>query len=82
MTRTVLAWAAILALAAFVLQWLEFQQRARMLPAEIYIALICTAFAAGGVWVGWRLSAKSVSEPFIRNKAALLRNPRFLPARA
>ena len=71
-----------MALAAFVLQWLEFQQRARMLPAEIYIALICTAFAAGGVWVGWRLSAKSVSEPFIRNKAALLRNPRFLPARA
>jgi DNA-binding CsgD family transcriptional regulator len=70
MTRTMLVWAAILAVAAFVLQWLEFQHRVRMIPAEIYISLIGTTFAAGGVWVGWRLSSKRASEPFAMNRAA------------
>lgn len=70
MTRTVLGWAAFLALAAFALQWLEYQHQARMFPGEIYIALVGTTFAAGGVWVGWRLSAKQAPEPFVHNRAA------------
>ena len=71
MTRTVVLWAAVLAAGAFALQWLEFQYLARAFPAGIYVAVIGCAFAAGGVWVGWRLSSRPAAGPFQRNTAAL-----------
>lgn len=70
MTRTILLWALVLAVGAFALQWLEYQYLARVFSREIYIGLIGTAFAAGGVWVGWKLSARSAPAPFARNAAA------------
>src|ERR1700679_13474 len=42
-----------------------------MFSPQIYIAIIGTAFAAGGVWVGWRLSARPAAAAFVRNDAAL-----------
>jgi DNA-binding CsgD family transcriptional regulator len=70
MTRTIVVWALVLAGGAFALQWLEYQYLARRFSWEIYVAVIGTAFAAGGVWVGWRLNAKRAATPFERNAAA------------
>jgi two-component system, NarL family, response regulator LiaR len=70
MTRTILIWALILAAGAFALQWLEFQYLARRFSFEIYVGLIGTAFAVGGVWLGWRLSTRPMSGAFARNTAA------------
>ena len=33
--------------------------------------MIGAAFAAGGVWVGWKLTARAAPGPFERNTAAL-----------
>jgi NarL family two-component system response regulator LiaR len=70
MVRTILVWALVLAAGAFALQWLEYQYLARRFSWEIYVGLIGAAFAAGGVWVGWRLSRRSAPGPFARNAAA------------
>ena len=70
MTRTIVLWALVLAAGAFALQWLEFQYLARRFSWEIYIAVIGTAFAAGGVWLGWRLTSRTAPGPFQRNAAA------------
>jgi DNA-binding CsgD family transcriptional regulator len=71
MTRTIILWALVLAAGAFALQWLEYQYVARVFSRDIYIALIATAFAVGGVWVGWRLTRRAPPAPFERNAAAL-----------
>jgi NarL family two-component system response regulator LiaR len=71
MTRIVLLWALVLAAGAFVLQWLQYQYLARVFSPQIYIGIIGTAFAAGGVWVGWKLTARPRPGPFARNDAAL-----------
>jgi len=71
MVRTLILWALVLALGAFALQWLEYQYLVRAFSLEIYIGLIGTAFAAGGVWLGWRLAARRTGEPFARNTQAL-----------
>ena len=70
MIRTVLLWALVLAAGAFALQWLEYQYVARRFSWEIYVGLIGAAFAAGGVWVGWKLTARAPAAPFARNAAA------------
>jgi NarL family two-component system response regulator LiaR len=69
MIRTVLLWALVLALGAFALQWLEYQYLARAFSSQIYIAVIGCIFAAGGVWVGWRLAQKR-NGAFEPNEAA------------
>ena len=71
MTRTVLIWAAVLAAGALALQWLEYQYLARGFSSEIYVGLIGTAFAIGGVWVGWRLTSRTAPQPYSRNAAAV-----------
>ena len=70
MTRTILLWALVLALGAFALQWLQYQYLVRVLPWQVYVGLIGTAFAAGGVWVGWKLSSRAAPAPFVLNLAA------------
>ena len=71
MTRAILLWALVLAAGAFALQWMEYQYLARAFPLKIYIAMIGLAFAAGGVWVGWRLNARTPTGPFEPNTAAI-----------
>lgn len=70
MTRTILISALVLAAGAFALQWLEFEYLARRFSFEIYIGVIGLVFAAGGVWLGWRLTARPLSGGFARNAAA------------
>jgi DNA-binding CsgD family transcriptional regulator len=70
MTRTILVWAFVLAVGAFALQWLEYQYMARVFSRDVYVAVIGTAFAVGGVWVGWKLTSRSRPGPFSRNAAA------------
>lgn len=71
MIRTILLWALVLALGAFALQSLEYRFVARAFSWQIYVGLIGAAFAAGGVWVGWKLAARARPERFQRNDAAL-----------
>lgn len=71
MIRTVLLWALVLAVGAFALQWLEYRFLVRAFSWQVYVGLIGVAFAAGGVWIGWRLAARARPETFARNDAAL-----------
>ncbi|MGH6964229.1 MAG: response regulator transcription factor [Phenylobacterium sp.] len=70
MTRTIIVWALVLAAGAFALQWLQYQYLARVFSQDIYVAIIGSAFAAGGVWVGWKLTSRSRPGPFARNAVA------------
>lgn len=71
MVRTIIVWALVLAAGAFALQWLEYQYLVRAFSRDIYIAVIGVAFAAGGVWAGWKLATRTAPGPFERNDAAL-----------
>jgi DNA-binding CsgD family transcriptional regulator len=71
MTRTILVWALVLAAGAFALQWLEYQYLVRALPQEVYVGIVGVAFAAAGVWVGWKLTQRHAPGPFERNAAAV-----------
>jgi len=71
MIRTVIVWALALGAAAFALQWLEYQYLVMAFSREIYIGIIATVFAAGGLWVGWRLSSRPRGPGFQRNEAAV-----------
>ena len=71
MARTLILWALVLAAGAFALQWLQYQYLVRAFSLRAYVAVIGVAFAAAGVWLGWRLSARRAGEPFRRNDAAL-----------
>ena len=71
MIRAILIWGLVLAAGAIALQWLEYRYLVRALPQEVYVTLIGTLFAAGGVWVGWKLSRRQAAGPFEVNRAAL-----------
>jgi NarL family two-component system response regulator LiaR len=71
MTRTILLWALVLAAGVFGVEWLQAQYVARAVSRELYVSLIGLAFAAGGVWVGWRLTHRQAPAAFARNDAAL-----------
>jgi DNA-binding NarL/FixJ family response regulator len=71
MIRTILLWALVLAVGAFALQWLEQQFLLKAFPWRAYVGLIGVAFAAGGVWVGFKLAARARPQTFARNDAAL-----------
>jgi DNA-binding CsgD family transcriptional regulator len=68
MIRIIVLWALVLAGGAFALQWLQYQYLVRLFSEQIYIAIIGASFAAGGIWLGWKLSARP--GPFARNDAA------------
>jgi DNA-binding CsgD family transcriptional regulator len=71
MVRTILLWALVLAVGAFALQWLEQQVLIGAFAWRTYVGLIGVAFAAGGVWVGWKIAARARPDVFQRNEAAL-----------
>jgi DNA-binding NarL/FixJ family response regulator len=64
-------WALVLAVGGFAIEWLQQQYLAHALSRDLYISLIGVAFAAGGVWVGWRLTRRTAPAAFTRNTAAL-----------
>jgi DNA-binding CsgD family transcriptional regulator len=71
MLRAVTPYALLLAAGAFALQWLDFQRTARSMASELYVALVAAAFAAVGLWVGWRVAARKRGPHFVRNDAAV-----------
>ncbi|WDI32769.1 response regulator transcription factor [Hyphococcus flavus] len=71
MTRTILIYAAVLAVAAFALEWLEYKYITRVFTGELYIVLIALGFAVLGGWAGHRLTRKTAPEPFELNRAAI-----------
>ncbi len=71
MKRTVILYAVALALAAALLNWLEYRYAARAFSTEIYIALIAAGFAGLGLWVGRKLTPAPAAGPFERNQAAI-----------
>jgi DNA-binding CsgD family transcriptional regulator len=71
MVRVLILWGVVLAGGAFLLQWLKYAYLARVFPFEIYASVIGLTFAVGGLWVGWRLAARSRTGGFERNAAAL-----------
>ncbi len=68
---TIILYAVALAAAAFALQWLEYKFFLKNIPTDIYIVMLATLFVSLGIWVGYRLTARSPSGPFERNDPAL-----------
>ena len=71
MKKTILLYAAALAAAAFLLEWLEYRYFVRGFGPGIYIVLVALGFAALGIWVGRRLTVGGASKEFEINAAAL-----------
>ena len=71
MIRTVATAGLVLALGAFALAWLDLQQATRRITPELYVALIAIAFAAGGLWLGWKIATRRHGPVFTRNDAAV-----------
>ncbi len=71
MKRTVLLYAAALALGSFTLAWLEYKYVTRVFVGELYVFFVAVAFAALGGWAGWRLTPAKKPVAFVRIDAAL-----------
>ena len=64
-------YAAVLAAAVFVLQWLEYQYVSKVFATEIYIVLLVVGFLAFGIWLGRQLTPRSHPSEFKRNEVAI-----------
>lgn len=71
MKKTILLYAAGLAGAALLLQWVQYKYVARAFATEIYIVLIAAGFSVLGAFVGYRLTRKPATEGFQKNDAAI-----------
>lgn len=72
MWKHILLYAAVLALGAFALQWLDLQRMARLYPQSVYDALLAAGFLALGLWIGARvLGRRAPTQPFDGNPRAL-----------
>ena len=71
MIRIALIYGLSLAVAAFVLRWLEYRYTVRILSPEIHIALVAVGFAGLGVWAGSRLARRAAPPAFRKNTEAL-----------
>lgn len=70
MWRVALTYGAVLAALTFALEWMDYKHAVRSWSTEFYVLAIAAGFAALGVWVGNRLTARPAG-PFERNDAAL-----------
>ena len=72
MWKHILLYAAVLALGAFALQWLDLQRMARLYPQSVYDGLLAAGFLALGLWIGARvLGRRAATPPFDGNPRAL-----------
>ncbi|MEA3044787.1 MAG: hypothetical protein QOH47_2625 [Sphingomonadales bacterium] len=71
MWRTILLYAAALALAATGLEWLKYRYWTDAFSTEIYLFLIAAGFIALGLWAGRRLTPRQRAAAFERNDAAI-----------
>lgn len=58
MWKIALLYALLLAGAATLLAWIEYQYLVRTISTEFYIVVIAMGFAGLGLWAGHRLTAK------------------------
>ena len=70
MLRTILTYGAMLALGALGLEWLQYQYVVRTYPGAVWLTLLALAFLGLGIWVGWRLFARSRPTQFEPNAQA------------
>ena len=75
MGRTILIWAAVLAVGALMVQGLRYAALAQLVSTPLYVVAIGAAFAIGGVLAGWRLARRAtpsaVFEPNLAAQASL-----------
>jgi DNA-binding CsgD family transcriptional regulator len=71
MWKTIVWYAALLAMTAFALEWLQYRYIARAHAAELYVFFIAVAFTLLGVWAGRRLTERTPPGPFQKNSAVL-----------
>lgn len=69
--KTILIYAGGLAVAVFVLEWLEYRYLVHDIGTELYVALIAAGFAVLGAWIGRRLTGTQAGHSFEKNTAAL-----------
>lgn len=69
--RTILPYALVLAVAAALVQWLEYRHDMRAFSNEIFVALLAAGFTVLGIWVGVKLTPRHARGEFVRNEAAL-----------
>ncbi|MEL6569183.1 MAG: response regulator transcription factor [Pseudomonadota bacterium] len=60
-----------LALAAFVLTWIQYRHAARLFPSELYISIVAVGFALLGLWAGRQLTPAPKPNVFEQNTAAM-----------
>ncbi len=53
----ILSYAAVLALAAFGLEYIDYRHSVRKLSTELFVLLIALGFTVLGIWVGHRLTS-------------------------
>lgn len=68
--RLALLYGGALALATFALEWLDLQHGLKRWSTSAYVVAVAMGFAALGLWVGNRLTARPRGR-FERNTAAL-----------
>lgn len=71
MNKTTLLYGGGLAIAAFGLEWLDYQHAVRLFATEFYVILIAVGFTTLGLWVGSRLTMPRRTAEFTMNDAAL-----------
>lgn len=71
MWRTILLYALVLAGAAALLEWIEYQYLVRSISRDVTIVVIAIGFAALGLWVGHRLTARTLPDDDSINDAAI-----------
>ncbi len=72
MWKHILLYAALLALGALGLQWLDVQRMARLYPKSVYDELLGAGFLVLGLWIGARVLGRRTGAPaFDGNPKAL-----------
>ena len=71
MAKTIAIYALALAVAAAVLQWIEYRYLAHAFSFEIYLALVAVGFLALGAWTARRLTPAPAPSEFAINEAAI-----------
>ena len=69
--KPVLGYGLALALGTLLLQWLDYQQMARLQPMELYLGLLALGFLVLGVVLGVRVFAPPRPAPFDGNPQAV-----------
>ncbi|HET6432676.1 response regulator transcription factor [Dyella sp.] len=62
MWKHIALYAALFALGALALQWIDMQRMARLYPESVYDALLAAGFLALGVWIGARMLGRRAGD--------------------